>query len=218
MIETWPWLTLALLGAYHGINPAMGWLFAVALGLQERSRKTLLRALLPIALGHETSIALIVVLVSVTRLVIPPQVLHLVGAAALIAFGAYKFLQPRSHPRWVGMRISLAELVLWSFLMSTAHGAGLMLLPILFRLPGPEHVHAAGGDGGVAALTGTAWIAHGTAAGLVHTLAMVVTMTAVAILVFEKFGVGVLRRAWLNLDRVWAGAVMISGAFTLFSP
>ena len=135
----WPWLSLALLGAYHGVNPAMGWLFAVALGLQEHSRKALLRALLPITLGHWASIALTAALVGGLQVVSPPYLLRPLAAAALILFGLYKFVKPRSHPRWVGMRVSLRELALWSFLMSSAHGAGLMLFPVLLGLPAAEH-------------------------------------------------------------------------------
>src|SRR5262249_47259513 len=127
----WPWATLALLGAFHGGNPAMGWLFAVALGFQQKSRRAVVRALLPIAVGHEGAIGL----VGVFQLLASPDVLRIVGAAALIAFGAYKLLRPRSHPRWVGMQLSLFDLVVWSFLMSTAHGAGLMLVPVLLGLP-----------------------------------------------------------------------------------
>ena len=60
----WPWAALALLGAYHGINPGMGWLFAVARGMQEKSRRAVLSSLLPIAIGHEASIVMVVVAVS----------------------------------------------------------------------------------------------------------------------------------------------------------
>src|SRR3712207_3210232 len=135
MSEAWPWLAVALLGAYHGINPAMGWLFAVALGLQERRRAAVLQALVPIALGHEGAIALVALLVSAAGTVVSSEQLRLAGAAALIGFGAFKLLKPRSHFRWVGMRVSPRELVVWSFLMSTAHGAGLMLWPVLLGLP-----------------------------------------------------------------------------------
>src|ERR671933_2401331 len=135
MHGVWPWALMALLGAYHGLNPAMGWLFAVALGLQERNRRAVLRALAPIALGHEASIALVVLLVGGLELVAAPQVLRAAGALVLVLFGLYKFLRPRSHPRWGGMRVTPRELVLWSFLMSSAHGAGLMLFPILRHLP-----------------------------------------------------------------------------------
>ena len=206
-----PWLALAVLGAFHGINPAMGWLFAVALGLQERRRRALLQALVPIALGHEASIAFAALAVSVLRIA-AFDLVRALGAALLVAFGLYKLLRPRSHPRWVGMRLSLRELALWSFVMSSAHGAGLMLVPVLLGLPGPA---------GAQDLADLAVVEAGTlqAAGavVVHTGAMLVVMAAVALLVYEKLGIGVLRRAWINLDRLWASAVVVAGVATLFT-
>jgi hypothetical protein len=207
--ELWPWLaTLAVLGMYHGINPAMGWLFAVALGLQERRRAAVLRALPLIALGHEASIGLVVLLVSGLQFVAAPDVLRIGGAGALIGFGAYKFLKPRSHPRWVGLRVNARELALWSFLMSTAHGAGLMLFPVLIGL--------AGSHNDAAEVTGTSLFTD-IAAVAVHSTAMLVVMAVVAVLVYEKMGLDVLRRAWLNLDRVWAAAVIAAGGISLFT-
>lgn len=208
-----------MLGAYHGINPAMGWLFAVALGLQEQSRKALLRALLPIALGHWASIALTAALVGGLQVVSSPHLLRPLGAVALILFGLYKFLKPRSHPRWVGMRVSLRDLVLWSFLMSSAHGAGLMLFPVLLALPTAEHrPHTRSGGEVVAGLgTSSDSIAQGVAAVLVHTLAMLLVMSVVAIAVYEKLGLAMLRRAWVNLDALWAAAIIAAGIFTLFT-
>lgn len=212
-----PWLALVLLGAYHGVNPGMGWLFAVALGLQHRSRGAVLRALGPIALGHEAAVALAVLLVRGAGLLAAPQVLRPIGAGVLIAFGLYKFLKPQSHPRWVGMRVGPWELVWWSFLMSTAHGAGLMLFPILVGSAetadgthdaGPLHAHTA-----IGSLAGTA-VAQDLAAVLVHTAAMLVVMGAIALLVFERLGLTVLRRAWVNFDLLWAIAVIVTGVFT----
>src|SRR5689334_11333419 len=124
-----PWLTLALLGAYHGVNPGMGWLFAVALGLQEKSSGAVRRALVPIALGHAASIGLTVALLGVGLASVPAAALRWLTAAALVAFGVLKLVRPR-HPRWVGMRVGFRDLTWWSFLMATAHGAGLMLLPV----------------------------------------------------------------------------------------
>jgi hypothetical protein len=243
MNETWstwtswpataPWAALVLLGAFHGINPAMGWLFAVALGLQRRSRGALLGALLPLALGHEAAIALVVLLGALAGAAAPPDLLRPAAAAALIAFGAYKLLRPRSHPRWVGMRVGPWDLVLWSFLMASAHGAGLMLLPVLLGLGGDAgaarpvsaHTHADGqvhvhvleaAPAGLAGLTGAA-LAQDAAAVVVHTGAMLLVMAAVALLVYEKLGLAVLRRVWINLDAVWAGAVVVAGVFTLFT-
>ena len=212
MSDGWPWLALGLLGAYHGVNPAMGWLFAVALGLQERSRKAVLQALLPIALGHEGSVALAVLLASGVGLVAAPDDLRPVGAAALVLFGLYRVLRPRAHPRWVGLRVSPRELALWSFLMSSAHGAGLMLFPVLLGLPvaGPAHAVAELAPGAAAA-------AQGAAAATVHTLAMLLTMGVVALLVYDKLGVAVLRRAWVNLDALWDAALVAAGILTLLT-
>jgi hypothetical protein len=207
--ELWPWLALGLLGAYHGANPAMGWLFAVAIGLQEGRRAAVLRALPPIALGHEASIALVVALVGGLQAVADPSLLRLAAAGALVLFGLYKLARPRSHPRWVGLRVTGRDLVVWSFLMSSAHGAGLMLLPLLLGLPTAEHAHDLPALGAGALL--------GAAAAVAHTLAMLGAMAAVALLVYEKVGLGVLRRAWINLDALWAGAVVTAGFATLFT-
>ena len=138
MHELWPWILLGLLGAYHGLNPAMGWLFAVALGMQERDRRAVSRALPAIAIGHEASILVIAVLVLGLGLITDPSALHLGAGVALIAFGLFRFIKPRAHFRWV-MRgnVGRRELAGWSFLMSTAHGAGLMVAPVLIGTSRP---------------------------------------------------------------------------------
>jgi hypothetical protein len=224
MQTLWPWLTLALLGAYHGLNPAMGWLCAVALGLQERSRATVLRAFVPIALGHAASVALVVALLGTAQALVDLDVLRIVGASALIVFGLYKLLAPMSHPRWVGMRVGFRDLASWSFLMATAHGAGLMLLPVLLRLPGglARAAQAAPAQAGHAAHAEHIRIASAAAAPsaelaavAVHTAAMFAVMTLIAVVVYEFVGLAVLRRAWLNLDLVWAGALVGAGVFAM---
>ncbi len=212
-LNLWPWVALGLLGAYHGINPGMGWLFAVARGFQERSRRAVLEALVPIAVGHEASVALAVALVSAVEFIAAPQVLRLAGAAALIAFGLYKLVRPRSHPRWVGMRISRFDLFVWSFLMSTAHGAGLMLFPILMVLPTAsldDVEDAARASIGATAVTDMAAV-------VIHTAMTVLVMATVAVVVYDRIGLGVLRRAWVNLDTVWAVAVTGAGVLTLLT-
>ncbi|GAA0409915.1 hypothetical protein GCM10009530_72950 [Microbispora corallina] len=188
-----------LLGAFHGINPAMGWLFAVARGLQERSRDLLLQSLPVIALGHLASVALVVLVVSATGSVVTGTALAIGSGVVLVGFGLWHLLA-RRHFRWVGMRLSLPQLAAWSFLMSSVHGAGLMLLPVLTRIPAGHHGHA---------LSGGMFVAG------VHTLAMFVTATAVALAVYEFLGVAVLRRAWFNLDKMWAFALVGAGVFTL---
>src|SRR3954469_199317 len=125
------WLTLAALGAYHGLNPAMRWLFAVSLALQQGERRPVVRSFLPIAIGHELAVVLVAALVLGLGVVADPAVLHVAAAAVLIGFGLWRFARPRAHPRWTTMRVNRRELTLWSFLMSSAHGAGLMVAPVL---------------------------------------------------------------------------------------
>src|SRR5262249_12365138 len=81
------------------------------------------------------AIAAVVVPIVGLRLVVSPPLLRYGLGAVLTLFGLYKLLAPMSHPRWVGMRVRFRQLVLWSFLMATAHGAGLMLAPILLKMP-----------------------------------------------------------------------------------
>jgi hypothetical protein len=210
--ESWPWLALALLGAYHGLNPAMGWLFAVALGLQERKRGAVLQALPPIALGHAVSILLAVLVVGVAQLVVPLDVLRYVCASVLILFGLYKLVK-RKHPRWVGMKVGFRDLAVWSFLMSSAHGAGLMLVPVLLRLSEPMQGTHNHGDHAANVGAGTV-LADLVAVGL-HTIAMFAVMGAIAVVVYEKLGVMILKRTWFNLDLLWAGALVGAGLITL---
>jgi len=210
--EVWPWLALVGLGAYHGLNPGMGWLFAVVLGLQERRRSAVLRALPPIALGHEASIGLVAALLALAQMVAAAELLRPVSAVVLIGFGIFKLARSRWHPRWVGMRVNARDLVVWSFLMSSAHGAGLMLVPVLLGLPVP----AAVADVPTIGLAGQ-MLLQDAAAVVVHTAAMLVVMGVVALLVYDKLGVDVLRRAWLNVDLVWAVAVLAAGVVTLFT-
>jgi hypothetical protein len=203
---------LSALGAFHGLNPGMGWLFAVAIGLQEGSRLALLRALAPIAAGHALSVIIVAGLVSVFRSLVATQVVAIVGGLVLVVFGLWRALSTR-HFRWAGMRLSAGQLMAWSFLMSSIHGAGLMLLPVLVAGPVPgtyEHGMAMPMPGGAAA---PLW--EGFAATAVHTGSMVAVAGIVALLVYEVLGLRILRTAWVNLDRVWAVALIGSGLATV---
>ena len=216
MNDLGPWILIALLGAYHGVNPAMGWLFAVGLGLQDRDRRAVLRALPPIAAGHELALAVSVLLVLVIGVVADAQTLRTVAAAALIGFGLFRFLRPRAHPRWTKMRVTRRELTWWSFLMSSAHGAGLIIAPVLIG-GGAAEAHAHGGhERGVEHAELFAMTLPEMALALtLHVGAMLAVMGVVALVVYEKVGLAVLRRAWLNTDHVWAGAFVVAGALTL---
>ncbi|MCE7984361.1 MAG: hypothetical protein DYG89_24570 [Caldilinea sp. CFX5] len=213
-----PWLMLALLGAYHGVNPAMGWLFAVGLGLQEQRRAAVLRAFAPIALGHALSVTVVVAAVGLLQMVIPADVLQRVGAGALLAFAFYRIATSAAHPRWVGMRVGFRDLTAWSFLMSTAHGAGLMLVPVLLQLApsshhGGHHAHTHHMVTANMALPSAEVVAVG-----VHTAAMFAVMAIIAVVVYEKLGLRLLRRAWFNLDFLWTGALLLAGVMTLVLP
>jgi hypothetical protein len=205
--EWWPWAAFALLGAYHGINPGMGWLFAVARGLQDRRRGTVVASIVPLALGHEISVVAVVIAVALTQAFVPPYFVRLVAALALVALGIFTLLRPRAaHARGFGMRIGALGLSLWAFLMASAHGAGLMLAPVLLGLPVSGHF---------ADLRQLSLVA--LAAAAVHLVALLVVMTATSVLVYEKVGLRILRRGWLNLDLVWSGVLLVSGAVTLFT-
>ncbi len=212
----WPWLALLVLGAFHGLNPAIGWLFAVALGLQERRLRAVTAALGPIALGHALAIGLIAVPVGLLGLVLPERALLVLGGLALLAFAAHKVATRFRHPRWVGMRVGSRDLVLWSFLMATAHGAGLMLVPVLARLRGGGLAAAMAASGHAHHMTGGPDpLAPALAAVAVHTAAMLLVMGTIALVVYRKLGVEVLRRAWINLDLIWVGALVTAGGITL---
>ena len=200
---------LAALGAFHGLNPAMGWLFAVARGMQERSRWALLRSLPPIAAGHLASVAIVAAVVSATRSVVAANIVGITGGVLLVGYGLWRLLSER-HFRWAGMRLSLAQLAGWSFLVSSAHGAGLMLLPVLATSPVPAGGAHAGHVSGapLGALEGLA------AAG-VHTIAMFTAMAVVALVVYEFVGVSILRTAWFNMDKLWAAVMVGAGALTI---
>jgi hypothetical protein len=212
-----PWFVLAGLGAYHGLNPGMGWLFAVALGLQEKTRAAILRALPPIALGHAASVAGVLALARLTQALLPPPALRALSAAVILGFAASRLIRAR-HPRWAGMRVGTRDLAAWSFVMSSAHGAGLMLVPVLLWCgaapAGSGLVHAAvfaSLAGGVPAAAEPAFL---LAAAGVHTLGLLVAAAATALLVYEWAGLGVLRRAWVNLDLIWGVALSAAGAAT----
>ena len=214
-MDIWALLIIAALGAYHGLNPAMGWLFAVALGMQDRDRGAVLRALPAIAIGHEASLVLVVALVLGLGVIADPSALHLGAGIALLAFGIFRFVKPRAHFRWTTMRVNRRELGWWSFLMSTAHGAGLMAAPIVL---GTSATSAAASDHALETVHQGLLSIPASAFALVLHVAMMVTVAGtIALLVYDRYGLSILRRTWINLDGVWAGAFVIAGAVTLFT-
>jgi hypothetical protein len=214
------WLALAGLGAFHGLNPAMGWLFALARGLQQRRREVVLRSLVPIALGHALSVALIVLAVGGLRLFIDTRKLQLAAGGVLIAFGVYRLLA--RHRGRGGMQVSEAQLVLWSFLMASAHGAGLMLVPVLLAMPADaindmsmhHHMPMPLTSGSTQPSLASS-LAMALTAVSIHTMAMLAVAGAIALSVYQWVGVAFLRRGWVNLDWLWIPALLAAGASLL---
>jgi len=204
-----PLTTILLLGAYHGINPGMGWLFAVALGMQERRQEAVWRALIPLTLGHALAIGAVVLIAVAAGVAVPAASLKLPVAATLGVLGAYRLVR-HSHFTGGGMRVGLGGLTVWSFLMATCHGAGLMVLPVFLGMTAPAqgascHVPAAVATNAATAATAT----------LVHGVGYLIVTAAAAWVVFTKVGVGILRKAWFNLDLIWAVALIATGILTV---
>ena len=203
----WLWLAIAGLGLFHGINPAMGWLFAVALGLNRRSERAVWLALLPIGLGHALAVAVVLALVLALGLILEPDLLRPLAAALLFGWAIWHVLYGRRHKVRFGMQVGLAGLFFWSFLMANAHGAGLMLIPAVIPLclaSSPTH-----------ALTLGRSLPVGLLALALHTAAMLATIAVVSITVYKWIGVGFLRRGWVNLDLLWTVALLLCAVLLL---
>jgi hypothetical protein len=206
------WPALLALGAGHGINPAMGWLFAVALGLQHQSREAVWGALGPLAVGHGLAIAAAILAAGMIGAIVPLEMLKWGTALLLVGLGGYRLIRSR-HIRFGGMRVNRRELALWSFLMASSHGAGLMVLPLnLGDMPtGIDAHHLA--HAAIFALGEPQW--SGAVATLVHTAGYLLVTGVIAVIVYERVGLGFLRKAWVNLDLVWALALVLTGVVTV---
>jgi hypothetical protein len=216
--EVWPWAALVLLGALHGINPGMGWLFAVALGMQRQERRAVWRALLPLAAGHAAAIAVVAAAVAVVGLTVPLGALRWVVAAVLFGLGVAKLVRNR-HPRFGGMAVGSRDVAVWSFLLASAHGAGLMVVPFLLRVVRPEATMGAAHAGHGAHSVVVAGVlpsvpAAGLGVALVHTAGYLLVTGLMAVVVYEWLGLRLLGKAWFNVDRLWAGALMVTAVIT----
>ena len=208
---TLPWVALLGLGAWHGINPGMGWLFAVALGMQEGRARAVWRALAPLALGHALAVGFAVVVVVVLGVALPHDLLPWLVAAVLLGFGMFRIVSHR-HPRFGGMRVTRRDLVVWSLLMASAHGAGIMVLPFLMD-PGTDGAHV--GHHAAPMMGGGMLGANGLTATLLHTAGYIFVTGLVAVIVYQWAGLRQLRRWWLNLDVLWAVALIGTAVFTV---
>jgi hypothetical protein len=204
------WLML-LLGAYHGLNPGMGWLFAVALGMQEQKGSAVARSLVPIAVGHAFAIGSVVLTTAFLGMTVPLAVIRYVVAAVLVGLGTYCLVR-HQHPRWVRMQVGFQDLTVWSFLMASAHGAGLMVVPVLLS---SNMVEAQGRMASHNHISPTTSPLAGILATGVHTVAYLAVTGLVAWVVYRRLGLALLRKAWLNFDLVWATALVATGLVTL---
>jgi hypothetical protein len=209
---TWTvlWLMLVL-GAYHGLNPGMGWLFAVALGMQAQNGKAVARSLVPIALGHALAIGSVVLIAALLGMTLPLTVIRYCVAALLISLGIYCLVR-HQHPRWVRMQVGFRDLTVWSFLMASAHGAGLMVVPVLL---GRNTAQAQGRMVGHDHMVSTNSPLVGMLATAVHTAAYLAVTALIAWVVYRKVGLALLRKAWVNFDLIWAVALVATGLATL---
>ena len=199
---------LFFLGAYHGMNPGMGWLFAVAMAMQRQSPRAVWQSLLPIAAGHALAIAIIVAGAALLGAMLPANYIRIFVACALLAFGTYRLIR-QEHPGWGGMRAGFRDLTIWSFLMASAHGAGFMLLPFILR--GLTHSHH-DGHADTQIIHGT-WTA--VWAVVSHTLGYLITTGTLAFVAYKWVGLSLLGRAWINLDLVWGTALILTAVAAL---
>lgn len=206
------WLML-LLGAYHGINPGMGWLFAVALGMQEQKGSAVAKSLVPIALGHASAIGSVVMVAAFLGTTLPLLSIRYSVAALLVGLGIVS-LVCHWHPRWVRMRVGFRDLTAWSFLMASAHGAGLMVVPVLLRSSTVEaHAQMAGHSHMSSAVSPLA----GMLATGIHTVGYLAVTGLVAWAFYRKLGLALLRKTWFNFNLVWGAALVSTGLFTLLT-
>ena len=201
-------LTLAGLGAFHGLNPGMGWLFAVALGIQEGKRGAVWRAMIPLTLGHVLAIAAAIGVAMLAGIALSPAMLRWPVAALLGVLGIRQ-LYRHLHPRWAAMRVGMGGLTLWSFLMASAHGAGLMVLPVFLSMTAVAQAPACHARG-----ASTQAFAAGMAT-LVHGVGYLVVTGVAAWVVTDRLGLGILRKAWINLDVIWAMALILTACLTV---
>ncbi|MGH6814380.1 MAG: hypothetical protein ACREC6_01610 [Hyphomicrobiaceae bacterium] len=204
----WPWLALAGLGAFHGLNPAMGWLFAVALGLHRGRRSIVYLSLLPLALGHAVSVAALSGAATGAGVFFHGRFVSQATAVLLAGWALYHARYGHRHRVRFGMQTGMSGLFVWSFLMASAHGAGLMLVPALASLclgAGPAADTFVRGPLAVV-LLGVS----------VHTAAMLAITAAAAALIYEWVGLAVLRHAWFNVDVLWVAALLGTAVLLVF--
>jgi hypothetical protein len=207
------WLAVVVSGLYHGVNPGMGWPLAISAGLMGRGRRDVVAALAPLAAGHLVSMLVILLpFAAMTALLDWQREIRLGASATVIAFGVFRLVN-RRHPRALA-RIRPTQLALWSFAIATAHGAGLMLLPIYLGLCSSEELDKAHQASSVLMAQNSVTA---VLVSLVHTLSVVTAGGVIALLVYGWLGLKFLSRSWVNLDYLWAISLILIGAIGLLT-
>lgn len=202
------WWAVIGAGVYHGVNPGMGWPLAVSAALMERRRRALPYALAALAFGHFLAMtAILLPFSAMTSLVAWQYEIRLGAGFLVIGLGIY-LLANRRHPRFLA-RVPPSRLVLWSFLAATAHGAGLMLLPIYLGICGTDA--DAGHQAASSLMAENAGIA--IAVALTHTAAMTLAGGLMATGMYFWLGLNFLSKGWFNLDVAWALSLILVGGF-----
>ncbi|QEL23724.1 hypothetical protein FQV39_14860 [Bosea sp. F3-2] len=205
------WAAVMMSGAYHGVNPGMGWPLAVSAGLMERSSRALWAALASLVLGHLLSmLAAILPFALLATLLDWQRQIQIAASLLLMGFGGFLLIRPR-HPRALA-RIPPSQLMLWSFAVAVAHGAGLMLVPIYLGLCRSSDMDS--GHRAVGVLINSSFDV-ALLVCLVHTLVLFVAAGISAWLVYRYLGLKFISRSWFNLDAIWAMSLVAIGALSL---
>jgi hypothetical protein len=203
--EYWPWIAIICLGLFHGINPAMGWLFAVALGLHRQSQRVVLASLIPIAIGHAVAVSTVIIAVVMLGAIVDTAMRS--AGVVLLGYAGWHALSGHRQRMRIGMQTGIVGLFLWSFLIANAHGAGLMLIPTL--MPVCFSASPAG------ELTASSSFPIAVVVIGVHTAAMIAMIAVTALAVYRWVGLAFLRRGWVNLDLAWTVALGACGILLL---
>ncbi len=212
------WLTVVALGLYHGLNPAMGWPLAVANGLAQKRDRAVFATLLPLGGGHLAAMSVALLPFAwLAGYVAWSRPIQLAAGGLVLLFGIYRLVRPR-HPRALA-RIRPTQLAWWSFWMATAHGAGLMLLPVALGLcqPTPAEGGPAAAHATVMGALGASNVATALSVAAVHTAAMLLAGLVIAWAVYRYLGLKFLPQMWMNLDAAWAVSLVLAGAAGMVS-
>lgn len=173
----------ALLGAFHGINPAMGWLFAVFLAIHRSQKRVLFYAIIPIATGQILGDGLVIAAQTFARFHLPAGTVHLSIAAFIVIYGIYRLFRYYRHFKWAGgLNVGYGQLILWSFLASSTHGSGLLFAPFILEASSIMDLVPL-------------WI--------VHEMAMLTSMTVISLSVYH-LGIAKFKKYLVNFELVWA--------------